>query len=123
MLFANMPAVIGKVQSGQLKPLAVSTAGRSDALPDVPTMQEAGIDNFEVNPWYGVLAPAGTPKEVIEQLSAELGKALQDPKVRERMASLGAQPIGTTPEEFSEIIAADTAMYAKAVEQSGATMQ
>jgi len=118
--FANMPATMSHVRAGTLRPLAVSTGQRSGMLPDVPTVAQVGFPMLEVNPWYGFLAPAGTPPGVIRTLNEAVAAALADPAVRERMEQVGAQPLGTSPEDFARIIAEDTAKFAKVIEASGA---
>lgn len=121
--FANMPATMSHVQAGTLRPLAVSTGSRSSMLPDVPTVAQAGFPSLEVNPWYGFLAPAGTPPEVVKTLNGAVVQALADPAVREKMAQLGAQPIGSSPEDFAKTIDADTKKFAAVIKESGATSQ
>lgn len=114
MSFANLPAAIGHVRAGTLRALAVTTATRSSALPDVPTMAEAGISGFEVNPWYGLMAPAGTPAPRIARLQALTVAALAQPAVREQLSRLGAEVVGSTPEAFAAALQADIARYVQA---------
>ena len=121
--FANMPAAVGQIRAGALRPLAVSTAEPSPAMPEVPTMQGAGIQGFEVNPWYGLLAPAGTPAAVVQRLHREVIAALKSPKVMDKMVPLGAQPVGNSPDEFAAVIAAEIPKYAKVIKDSGARVE
>lgn len=114
MSFANLPAAIGFVRAGTLRALAVTTATRSPALPEVPTMREAGVQDFEVNPWYGLMAPAGTPQARIARLHGLVVTALGQAEVREQLARLGAQAVGSTPESFAEALRADIARYVQA---------
>ncbi len=114
MSFANLPAAIGHVRAGTLRALAVTTATRSSALPDVPTMAEAGMPGFEVNPWYGLMAPAGTPAPRIARLQALVTAALAQPAVREQLSRLGAEAVGSTPEAFAAALQADIARYVQA---------
>jgi tripartite-type tricarboxylate transporter receptor subunit TctC len=119
-LFANMPAAVQYVRSDRLRGIAVTTPRRSPAVPDIPTMIESGIAGFEVVPWYGILGPAGMQATVISHLNTEVERILKLPDVKERMASLGAEAIGGTPEQFAAQIKSDIAKYAKAVKASGA---
>ncbi|MCW5670562.1 MAG: tripartite tricarboxylate transporter substrate binding protein, partial [Hydrogenophaga sp.] len=107
------------IQSGKLRALAVTTRTRSSALPDVPTVIEQGIRDFEVIGWFGVLAPAGTPAAVIERLNRELNAALQQPDLRERLSGLGLESGGGTPAEFQKLIATDTQRYGDAIRRMG----
>jgi tripartite-type tricarboxylate transporter receptor subunit TctC len=107
------------IQSGKLRALAVTTRTRSAALPDVPTVIEQGIRDFEVIGWFGVLAPAGTPAAVVERLNRELNAALQQPELRERLSGLGLESGGGTPAEFQKLIASDTQRYGEAIRRMG----
>jgi len=114
MSFANLPAAIGFIRAGTLHALAVTTPTRSPALPDVPTMREAGVEDFEVDPWYGLMAPSGTPPARIARLHHLTVAALRLVEVREQFARLGAQPMGSTPEEFAGALRADITRYVQA---------
>jgi tripartite-type tricarboxylate transporter receptor subunit TctC len=103
------------VKTGKLRALAVLSRKRSSLLPDVPTMQEAGVSGVELDAWAGLMAPTGTPAAIIKRLHAEVTKIVAMPDVRERLATLNYEPVGSTPEQFSRLIAADTAKWAKAV--------
>lgn len=107
------------IQSGKLRALAVTGRTRSAALPDVPTVIEQGIRDFEVIGWFGVLAPAGTPAAVVERLNRELNAALQQPELRERLSGLGLESGGGTPAEFQKLIASDTQRYGEAIRRMG----
>jgi len=121
IMFDNMPSVIGHVKAGKLRPLAVTTPQRSPALPDVPTIAEAGVPGYSATSWFGLLAPASTPAPVIAKLNASILKALADPEVKKKMAEQGAEPHGEKPEQFAEFIRSETAKWGQTVKQSGAT--
>jgi tripartite-type tricarboxylate transporter receptor subunit TctC len=121
IMFDNMPSVIGHVKAGKLRPLAVTTPQRSPALPDVPTIAEAGVPGYSATSWFGLLAPANTPAPVIAKLNASILKALADPEVKKKMAEQGAEPHGEKPEQFAEFIRSETAKWGQTVKKSGAT--
>lgn len=118
MSFDTITPVLPHIKAGKLKPLAVTTAKRSTALPDVPTMDEAGMKGFDLGTWFGVLAPAGTPKEIVARLSTEMVKVIQAPDFRQRMHDIGAEPIGNTPEQMARQIKDDTEKYARLVKSA-----
>lgn len=101
LMFDSMPSAMSFIRSGQLRAIAVTTPKRVDVLPDVPTMAESGYPTFDTSTWYGIWAPAGTPPEVVGKLADYARQGLQDPKLIETYASLGAQPVGSTPQEFA----------------------
>jgi tripartite-type tricarboxylate transporter receptor subunit TctC len=107
------------VRSGRLKGLAVSSAKRSSSLPEVPTFIESGLEGFVVDSWVGILAPAKTPRPVIERLHKEIAAVLGEPEIRERYATLGIEPVGNTPEQYTRQIRADLARWEKVVRQAG----
>ena len=106
------------VKSGKLKGLGVSAAKRSGSLPEVPTFIESGLEGFVVDSWTGILAPAKTPREVVERLQKEIAAVLGEPEIRSRYATLGIEPVGNTPEAFAEQIRADLARWEKVVRQA-----
>ena len=118
--FANIPSIQGHVKSGRLRPLAVTAPKRDAQLAEVPTMKEAGVEGVEVVVWYGVLAPAGTPREIVHTLANGIIRATRDPEVRRRMLEQGAEPVGSTPEEFSKLLREEVARWAEVVKISGA---
>ena len=120
MLFDNIPSVQPQVTSGKMKAIGVTSAKRSPAMPNVPTFAEAGLAGFEANSWWAILAPAGTPKDIIARLNTEVVKALNDPGLRERFIGLGADPAPSTPEEAAAHIRAEVAKWAGIVKASGA---
>jgi len=107
VLFTGAPAVIGHVKSGQLRALAVSSPKRLDALPDLPTVAQSGYKDFEADQWYGVVAPAGTPREVISKLNAQINAALNTPELKARLAAEGAVDMPGTPEAFGQLMAGE----------------
>jgi len=119
MMFAPTVSAMPFVRQGKLRALAVTTPKRANALPDIPTVAESGLPGYAFDSWFGVLAPAGTPKEVINALNTEIGKALASPDVRERLAAQGAEPRGSTPQEFAGYIQAEIGKLAPLVKQSG----
>ncbi|MCC6246444.1 MAG: tripartite tricarboxylate transporter substrate binding protein, partial [Rubrivivax sp.] len=111
------------IKSGKLKALAVTSAVRSSALPDLPTVAEAGgaaLKGYEASSWFGLLAPAGTPADVINRVQAEVAKALAAPAIKERLVAQGAIPSGNSPAEFARMIDAETKKWAGVVKASGA---
>jgi tripartite-type tricarboxylate transporter receptor subunit TctC len=123
LMFDNLPSSMPHIRSGRLKALAVTSAARSSALPDVPTVAEAGgpaLKDFEASSWFGLLAPAGTPAEIVSRLQQETAKALATPAMRERLQAQGAIPSGNTPAEFARLIDEETKKWARVVKASGA---
>ena len=123
---AFVPTMISglpQVKSGRVRAIAVTSLKRSSLLPEVPTVAEQGFPGYEVNGWYGLLAPTGTPKEVVGYLHSEVGKILNLPDVKERMAGDGADPVGNTPQEFDTYIRSEMVKWDKVVKQSGASAE
>ncbi len=119
LAFPSVPASIAHIKFGRMIALAVSPRQRSSALPDVPTMDEAGVAGYEVSGWYGVLGPARLPKAIVATLNGELNRMLQDPAARGVLAREGADPLPSTPEEFARTIATDIGKWAKVVKAAG----
>ena len=119
MLFDGIVTGMPAVKAGRLRALAVTTVKRWQGAPDIPTMAQAGLAGFEVNSWYGLLAPAGTPREIIQRLNYEVARALREPDARERLYSIGAEPMDNTPEEFAAYINAEMTKWAKVVKTAG----
>ena len=117
--YANIPAIQAHVKSGRLRPLATTGSKRAALMPDVPTMKESGVD-MDVVVWYGVLAPAATPREIIGKLAANIEKAAHSPDIRQRLLEQGAEPVGKTPEEFSRILRREITTWGAVVKASGA---
>ncbi|MCY1219439.1 hypothetical protein D9M69_333410 [compost metagenome] len=121
VMFDNLPSSMALIKAGKLKALAVTSAKPSPALPGVPTIaQAAGLPQYEASSWFGMLAPAGTPPDIVQRIQQEVAKALGAPAVRERLQAQGAEPVGNTPEQFAALIRAETAKWAKVVKDSGA---
>jgi tripartite-type tricarboxylate transporter receptor subunit TctC len=118
VLVENISAAVPNVKAGRLRPIAVTSMTRSSALPEVPTLNEAGLPGFEVLAWFSMFAPAATPKDIINRLNVEFVKALRDPKVQEQMLSRGLEPRPMTPEEFNAIWRKDVAKYAVIVKKA-----
>jgi len=114
--FQNIPNVMAPITSGQVKPLALTGKSRSPALPNVPTMEEAGLKGFESYAWFGLLAPKGTPAAIVERLNRETVKALADPALRKKMVEIGAEPSPTSSAEFRAMIAAEVVKWRKVIE-------
>ena len=120
LMFGTAVSFLPYVKSGRLNALAVTNPKRSPIVPNVPTVAESGLPGFEALQWFGIFAPAGTPKDVVAKLNADIVKAARLPEVRERMTTLGADVVGNTPAEFAAFQKADTAKWAKVVKASGA---
>jgi tripartite-type tricarboxylate transporter receptor subunit TctC len=123
LMFDNLPSSLPQIKAGRLKAIAVTSRSRSTALPDVPTIAEAGgpaLKGYEASSWFGLLAPAGTPVEIVNRVQQETAKALELPAIKERMLSQGAQPSGMTSAQFAAFIDAETEKWAAVVKASGA---
>ncbi|HVJ73535.1 MAG TPA: tripartite tricarboxylate transporter substrate-binding protein, partial [Casimicrobiaceae bacterium] len=119
-MFDNLANAIAQVKGGTVRAIAVTTAQRSKLVPELPTMAEAGLPGFDISTWFGLMAPAGTPPDVVARWNAEIVKALNAPDVREKMLAQGAEPAPMTPAEFATFIARERDKYAKIVSASGA---
>lgn len=119
--FANIPAIHAHVKSGRLRALAVAAGKRDPQLADVPTMKEAGVEGVEVVVWYGVLAPAGTPREIVNTLAEAVIRATRDLEVRKRLTEQGAHPVGNRPDEFAKLLREEVARWREVVKVSGAS--
>jgi tripartite-type tricarboxylate transporter receptor subunit TctC len=122
MVFDNIPTAAQQAKAGAVRPLAVTSLERSPLLPDVPPMAEF-IPEFEATSWHGLFAPAGTPPEIVEKVSQEVQRIMQQPEVQERLRSVGAEPVGSTPEEFVQHISAQQEKWAKVVEEAGISVE
>ncbi|KWR87663.1 Bug family tripartite tricarboxylate transporter substrate binding protein [Cupriavidus sp. IDO] len=121
VMFDNLPSSMALIKGGKLKALAVTSARPSPALPGVPTVAAAAdLPSYEASSWFGLLAPAGTSPEIVHRIQHEVAKALGSPAVRERLQAQGAEPVGSTPEQFAAFIRAETAKWSKVVKDSGA---
>lgn len=122
-MFSSMVAIVPHIRAGRLRALAVTGKNRSALLPGVPTLAESGLPGYEAGSWYGILAPAGTPREIVLKLNAEIVKALARPELRERLESEGAEVIGGTPEEFAAHIRSEIARTGKLIRDAGIRME
>ena len=123
VLFTGAPAVIGQIKAGQLRALAVSSPQRLDSLPDVPTVAESGLKNFEADQWYGVVAPKGTPPEIVGKLNAQINRALQSPELKNRLNNEGAVATPSTPEVFGKLIQTEIARWKPVISSGRVTAQ
>ena len=114
-MFSDAPTALPQIKAGKVRAIAVASAQRSALLPDVPTVVESGLPGYEAYSWAGFLAPAGTPKEVVQRLSADIGKALSDPQVKQRLYDAGAEAAPTTPEAFGKMLHTEIAKWTKVV--------
>jgi tripartite-type tricarboxylate transporter receptor subunit TctC len=117
--FQNIPTMMGPAATGQVKILAITTARRSKVIPDIPTMQEEGVKNFDSSAWFGFVAPKATPAAIVEKLNRETVKALGDPALSKRMVEIGAEPTPMTAAEFKAFIAAEVVKWRKMIEDGG----
>lgn len=119
LVFAGIPYSMGLVGAGRLRPLAVTMRERSALAPDVPTMMESGVKDFEVVSWFGAWAPAKTPKPIVDRLNREIVDVLKAPEVRKSLATRDFQPVGSTPQQFAAFVKAEVAKYARLVKAAG----
>ena len=119
LVVIGISAAAPQIKAGRLRALAVVAPRRSPALPDVPTVGEAGLPNFEVTTWYGLLAPAGTPRPIVSRLNASLARAMHAADLRERLAAIATEPVTSTPEEFGELIKREMAKWGQVVREAG----
>lgn len=120
LYMSSVPTLLGQIKQGKLRPLAVTSAKRVDDLPGVPTINESGYKGFDAVTWFGLLAPVGTPKEVVARINAEFNKALKDPELVKRLGDEGADAAGGTPEQFATLIRDEIPRWGKVVKESGA---
>ena len=123
LMFAGAPAVLQHVQTGKLRALGVASLKRIAAAPELPTLSESGLTGFDVTSWYSIVAPAGTPPEIVARLQTEIAKALREADVREKLAAQGAEPIGNSPAEFAVMIRTETAKWSQIVKSAKITVE
>ena len=119
VMFTTPPTAMGYLKAGRLRPLGLTTTTRIEALPDVPTIAEAGVPGYESVQWFGMLVPAGTPRPIIDRLHQEFTRSLRAPDMKERLTSLGLDAVGSTPEEFAAYIKSETEKWAKVIKAMG----
>jgi tripartite-type tricarboxylate transporter receptor subunit TctC len=119
----NIPPYLPQVKAGKIRALAVSPSKRSPAAPDLPTIAEAGVPGYDSGAWFGLLAPAHTPKAIVNQLSVETARILKLPDVAQRLSALGAEPVGSTPAEFAALIKSENAKWAKVIKEAHVPLQ
>ena len=119
-MFATIPSAIQLVRGGKLRALAVTSLRRSGGVPEVPTVAESGFPGFDASSWFGLVGPAGLPREIAQRIQTEVARILKDPALREKFIQQGADPSGNTPEEFGQYMKEETAKWAKIVKASGA---
>jgi tripartite-type tricarboxylate transporter receptor subunit TctC len=119
-MFATIPSAINQVRAGRLRALAVTSIKRSASVPDVPTIAESGYPGFDASSWFGLVGPAGLPQEIAHRISTDVARVLAQPEIREKFIQQGADPVGSTPEEFGAYMRAETAKWAPLVKASGA---
>ncbi len=122
-MFDNPPTVMAQIRAGGLRALGVAARQRIPQLPDVPTIAESGVPNFEASSWFGLVAPARTPAPIVERLAAETAKAVQDPEMRARFDQLGARLVGNSPSEFAQLVARERASWGEVIKSAGIKLQ
>ena len=123
MYFAGLPVAMPMVKAGRVKALGTSGIKRSSALPDVPTIAEAGVPGYEVSLWYGLLAPARTPPDIVAKISADIARTLKLPEVQERFGTLGVETVGSTPAQFKSFVNSEIGKWSKVVKATGITVE
>ena len=119
-MFATIPSAIAHVRAGKLRAIAVTSLKRSAGVPDVPTVAESGVPGFDASSWFGLTGPAGLPRDIAQKIALDVARILKGPELRERFVSQGADPVGSTPDEFAEHMKSETAKWARLVKASGA---
>ena len=122
MMFDSITSSLPYVKAGRLRALGITSVKRSAAMPEVPTISESALPGYDMNPWFGLFAPAGTPASVISKVNGEVARILALPDVKERLAAIGAEPMGGTPAQFAALVKADVAKWAKIVQEAKITV-
>jgi tripartite-type tricarboxylate transporter receptor subunit TctC len=123
LVFTSLPSVAGFIKQGTLHPIAVTSAKRAAAFPNIPTVMEAGFKDYDVNPWFGLFGPAKLPAQLVGKINADVNEALRSKDVVEKFSAQGAEPYITTPQQFAEVLKADIAKWTQVVKDSGATVE
>jgi tripartite-type tricarboxylate transporter receptor subunit TctC len=119
IMFPTLPTVMGSLKSNRLRALGVTTLARTPAMPDLPTLAEAGLPGYEATQWFAILAPAKTPRPIIDRLHKEIAQALRSPDVKPRLDAEGADVVASTPDEFANYLRAETEKWAKVIKAAG----
>jgi tripartite-type tricarboxylate transporter receptor subunit TctC len=119
MMFSNVADIGAQIKAGKVKPLAVTSTERAESLPNIPTMQQSGLAGFEINSWFGVLVPAGTPKPVVARLNAEMRKVLAKDDVKKTLGAQGLKVAASSPEEFADYIKSEIARFSRIAKAAG----
>jgi tripartite-type tricarboxylate transporter receptor subunit TctC len=119
LLFPALPTAMPHLKTAKARALAVTTAGRSQAMPDLPSISEAGLPGYEATQWFGILAPAGTPRPIIDRVNQDVTAALRSAEVKQHLASEGAEVVASTPEQFAEYLRSETTKWAKVIKAAG----
>jgi tripartite-type tricarboxylate transporter receptor subunit TctC len=119
MIFDSLSTGLVAIRAKRLRPIAVTTLNRQPRIPEIPTLSESGLKDYELGAWYGLLAPAGTPRDIVQRLYAEISRALKEPDARERLASLGAELVDRNPEAFAEHLRAEVVKWGKVARAAG----
>jgi tripartite-type tricarboxylate transporter receptor subunit TctC len=119
IMFANMPTAIQYVRDGRLRAIAVTGAKRAPAVPSLPTVAESGVPGYEVTAWYGVSAPAKTPRAIVDRLHDEIVRALNSPDLRDRLVSQGADPVSQSPEQYTAFVQSEIVKWGKVIQAAG----
>jgi tripartite-type tricarboxylate transporter receptor subunit TctC len=122
-MFATIPSTIQHVRNGKLRALAVTSLKRSPGVPDLPTVAESGFPGFDAGSWYGLVGPAGMPREIVIKIQQDVVRVLKTKEMRDKFIVQGADPVGSTPEQFAEYIRSELAKWAKIAKLSGATVE
>jgi tripartite-type tricarboxylate transporter receptor subunit TctC len=123
MMFDNMPSSLPLAREGKLRALGVTSAKRSQAAPDIPTLSESGLPGFEAVSWFALFAPANTPRPIVDKLQGEVSKILKSPDVSKKLLDLGLDPVGSTPDELAAYQKSEIAKWTKVVKDSGAKVE
>jgi tripartite-type tricarboxylate transporter receptor subunit TctC len=122
-MFSSVVAILPHIKAGKLRGLAVTGAKRLPSLPDLPTIAESGFPGYEASSWYGILAPAGTPPDIVARLNAELSKALEQPEVKTSLRAEGAEPVGGSPEQFAAHIRSEKERLGKLIRDANIRLE
>jgi tripartite-type tricarboxylate transporter receptor subunit TctC len=123
MIFNGVPSVLPHIQSGRVRGIAIGSLKRFAALPNLPTFDESGVKGYEATTWFGMMAPKNTPKDIVARLNVETDKALKSPDIRDRFATEGLEPMGGTPESFTQFMRSEIDKYAKVIRAAGIAKQ